>query len=224
MNNSNENWKEIPNTLGQYMVSDQGRIKSVKSKTRREKILRASKDGQVNLSTYDDEVGKMILKFSVHRLVAEAFVDNPDDHHFVVFIDGDKTNRAASNLKWVPSAIVFNKERAHSLSEEQIEAARRIMEDRSDEGYCAAEVMAYLKLPFNKSTAVKLFGPNGPLEREAYALLDRREMIHGKGDTKYTLDFDCLTKESFLEDGNEKDKEKVRRLAIFNDHYNNSLS
>lgn len=220
MNNSNENWKEIPSTQGQYMVSDQGRIKSLGlSKTRREKILRVGKDGKVNLSTED---GK-IIKFSAHRLVAEAFVDNPNDHHFVVFIDGDKTNRAAPNLKWVPSAIVFNKERAHSLSEEQIEAARRIMEDRSDEAYCAAEVMAYLKLPFNKSTAVKLFGPNGPLEREAYALVDRKEMIHGK-DSKYTLDFDCLTKESFLEGGNKKDKEKVRRLASFIDHYNNSLS
>ena len=121
MNNSNENWKEIPSTQGQYMVSDQGRIKSLGlSKTRREKILRVGKDGKVNLSTED---GK-IIKFSAHRLVAEAFVDNPNDHHFVVFIDGDKTNRAAPNLKWVPSAIVFNKERAHSLSEEQIGAAR----------------------------------------------------------------------------------------------------
>lgn len=199
-----EQWKEIPNTQGQYMVSDQGRIKSLGSKTRREKIMRISKQGTLPLSCYDKDGNKMSCMFSAHRLVAEAFIDNPDGHSFVGFIDGDKTNRSASNLAWHASSKTWNQERAQSLSDEQLEAARRIMDGRDDEGFCAAEVMAYLRLPFNASNAVKLFGPNGPLFEDAMSLIERTERIHGE-DSIYSARFD-------------------KDVSMFIDHYNNSLS
>jgi len=39
--------------------------------------------------------------FSVHRLVAEIFLDNPEDKKRIKFKDGDKSNVKLSNLKWV---------------------------------------------------------------------------------------------------------------------------
>lgn len=36
----------------------------------------------------------------VHRLVAEAFIPNPEGYDIVMHLDNDKSNNSASNLKW----------------------------------------------------------------------------------------------------------------------------
>ena len=45
----------------------------------------------------------------IHKLIAEAFVPNPDGKPWVMHIDSDKTNNAASNLRWAtPSECTTN--------------------------------------------------------------------------------------------------------------------
>ena len=78
-----------------YAVSTFGRVKNVKTG----KILKGSvnKDGYLRVNLCDDGVMKT---FTVHRLVANAFIDNQDDKECVDHKNNNRTNNHISNLRW----------------------------------------------------------------------------------------------------------------------------
>ena len=104
----NEIWKDIKGYEGLYQVSNMGRVKSlertVSGKNGRkfpikELILKPQTNDCGYLRVYlCNSRGKK--KFSVHRLVCEAFHENPENKPCVNHIDEDKTNNTASNLEW----------------------------------------------------------------------------------------------------------------------------
>lgn len=97
-----ENWKEIENFNGQYLISDQGRILSKGNQhSRKDKILKPHSHHTTNhlkVNLYCDGVLK---KMFVHRLVALAFVSNPDNKPCVNHKDNDPLNNSVTNLEWV---------------------------------------------------------------------------------------------------------------------------
>lgn len=118
---SKEKWKYIEGVEGRYMISNFGRIKRVERvidsnankglKTRLpEKIIspQISKFGyrHVRLATSKGKIDR-----TIHRLVAIAFVDNPEGKPVVDHIDGNKENNHYSNLEWVSYAE--NNQRAY---------------------------------------------------------------------------------------------------------------
>ena len=94
-----EVWKDIQDYEGFYQVSNLGRIKSLgNSKTRKEKILKPIYHKQYYQITLSKN--NIRIQYRVHRLVAEAFIPNPDNLPQVNHKDENKLNNYVDNLEW----------------------------------------------------------------------------------------------------------------------------
>lgn len=81
-------------SLGRVVYDPIGRVRHIKPKK-----LNANTHGGYPEVRLTDENGKS-RTHCVHRLVAEAFIPNPDNKEFVNHIDGIKTNNCVTNLEW----------------------------------------------------------------------------------------------------------------------------
>lgn len=88
-----EKWTEIPNYENKYWVSTFGRLKN------KEKIMKpmVATNGYLIACLWKNNKQK---KFVIHRLVAKAFIPNPNNYTEINHIDEDKTNNNINNLEW----------------------------------------------------------------------------------------------------------------------------
>ncbi len=95
----NEIWKDIEGYEGKYQISNLGRIK---------KINKTSLNEEHYLKPYVNQRGYCTVKLfktvrkeeRIHRLVAQAFISNPENKTEVNHIDGNKQNNTTANLEW----------------------------------------------------------------------------------------------------------------------------
>lgn len=96
-----EKWRWIEGYEGLYMVSDHGRILSTPKETKpygAVMVQQLGQNGYLSINLCKDGAHQ---RKSVHRIVAEAFLENPDNLEQVNHKDGDKTNNRVRNLEWV---------------------------------------------------------------------------------------------------------------------------
>jgi hypothetical protein len=89
-----EIWKNVPNYEGLYQVSSHGNLKN-----KRKEILKLhkSRDGYYRYTFSHNYIKK---KWSISRLVATVFIENPENKPNVNHKDNNPLNNEISNLEW----------------------------------------------------------------------------------------------------------------------------
>ena len=88
-------WKPIEGYDGLYLISDTGKIFSAKS----EKILKTYTN-RLGYERIELNINGVAKKHLVHRLVAEAFIPNPDNLPIINHKDENPRNNSVDNLEW----------------------------------------------------------------------------------------------------------------------------
>lgn len=90
-----EIWKDIDGFSGYYEISSSGRVRNIRTG----RVLKPSvtDQGYTTVKLYRNNKAK---EAKIHRLVASAFIQNPENKPQVNHLDRNKRNNDVSNLEW----------------------------------------------------------------------------------------------------------------------------
>lgn len=120
-----EIWKDIKGYEGLYKVSNTGKVFSCKSN----KILSTNGQGYLQVQLRKDNASKAKR---IHRLVAEAFIPNPENKPQINHIDHNPQNNNVENLEWVTSYENYRAYILHDKSKQAIEKIKAKAQARKE--------------------------------------------------------------------------------------------
>lgn len=122
-----EKWIDIKGYEGIYQVSNLGNIRQIRKrnnayncyyKTERLMKLQKTRKGYLRIQLNNDIEKRKT--FAVHRLVAEAFIPNPDNLPQINHIDENKENNNVNNLEWCDNKYNANYGRRNESHKKKI--------------------------------------------------------------------------------------------------------
>lgn len=131
-----EEWIEFASYKDwRYLVSPEGEIKrdiriALNNRLYNEKTIKPSFNTEGFLQV------RLITKFGlefkfVHRIVAEAFLENPNSYKYVIHKNGDKTDNKIGNLEWRRDNMSFRNNHK-ILTEKDVEEIKKLLSRYSD--------------------------------------------------------------------------------------------
>lgn len=106
-----EEWRDVVGYEGYYQVSNTGQVRNTKTGYMLSQYIANNGYLSLRLGRCNKDKKKLVC---VHRLVAEAFVPNPNNFYYVGHIDENRLNNCSSNLKWC-TASENNNEIQHKI-------------------------------------------------------------------------------------------------------------
>ena len=134
-----------------YEISNIGRVKSLaRFNSKKERFLKFDIDKKTYTEYFRVTLSKnnQTEKFIVHRLVAEAFIPNPENKPYVNHMDNDGTNNNVDNLEWV----------THSENMIHAQKQGRLFNTQSKAGKIAATITRDKKLKELNNKIGNVFG------------------------------------------------------------------
>lgn len=164
-----EIWKDIEGYKGLYQISNLGRVKSLTRKVRcrnnkfrivKENILSPilTKKGYLFVNLWKNNLCKRML---IHRLVAIAFIPNPENKLEVNHIDAIKTNNNLYNLEWntrPENTLHSYKMKLREEQKKNVAATNKKLKSKKVAQY--NKVMELIKIFPSASEAARYYGYN----------------------------------------------------------------
>ena len=165
-----EEWRTVAGTDGMLEVSNLGRVRSL---LRGEPYILKTQKDKKGYHRLRITIHRQKMCFKVHRIVAQAFIDNPDNLPQVNHIDGNKDNNAVDNLEWISNRDNARHAIENGLWKSVIEGSRRENRQRM-KGIIATKDNVYLEFD-SISEAERYFGSRHIVD----VLKGRRETCKG---------------------------------------------